>query len=123
MQQSLSAPYTPLHNTIAVRVDETLFEAALVPLIQTHLPRCLWPFSLKHVISIRNEILHSTTGIPPFSILINEQSSLNHIRVSIMWPTSSVSLLPLNMSRKALQLSTFNEKTWDTQNTGENKCG
>lgn len=81
MNKSFSPPYTPELNGIAERVNRTMVEAARSLLIQADLPRCLWPFALKHVIYVRNLVPHSAIGTTPFSVLTDEKPSLKHVRV------------------------------------------
>ena len=78
---SFSPPYTPELNGIAERVNRTMVEGALAMLIQADLPKCLWPFALKHVVYVRNRVLHSSVGATPFSVLTGEQPSLKNVRV------------------------------------------
>jgi len=49
-EKSFSPPYTPELNGIAERVNRTMIEASRSLLIQAKLPKCLWPYALKHVI-------------------------------------------------------------------------
>jgi len=78
---SFSPPYTPELNGIAERVNRTMVEAALALLIQADLPRCLWPYALKHVIYVRNRVPHSTIGVTPYSVMTGAKPSLKHVRV------------------------------------------
>lgn len=79
--KSFSPPHTPELNGIAERVNRTMVEAALALLIQANLPRCLWPFALKHVVYVRNRVPHSSIGVTPFLVMTGEKPSLKNIRV------------------------------------------
>jgi len=78
---SFSPPYTPELNGIAERVNRTIVESALALLIQAKLPRCLWPFAVKHVTYVKNRVPHSTTGSTPYSVFTGNKPSLKHVRV------------------------------------------
>ena len=78
---SFSPPYTPELNGIAERVNRTLEEGARACLIQADLPEVLWPFALKHVVSVRNRLPHTAIKETPFNLFYGSRPDLKHLRV------------------------------------------
>lgn len=78
-------PFFPRYNLeiygIAELVKRALIEAARALLIQTNLPKSLWAFALKHMVSIQNRVPHSAVRSTPFEAFHDEQPSLKHVQV------------------------------------------
>lgn len=81
VDKSYAPPYTPELNAIAERVNRTIADASRSMLIQANLPTCLWPFAIKHVIYVRNRILHSATKQIPYTLVTGEKPNLKNVRV------------------------------------------
>lgn len=80
-RQTFSSPYTPEHNAVAERANRTIVEGARAILIQARLPSCLWPFAVKHVLSVRNKVVHSKTNESPHMLMFKTRPSLKNIHV------------------------------------------
>lgn len=78
---SYSPSYTPEHTSIAERVNRTMEEAAISPLIKADLPECLWTYALKHAIYIQNRAQHSTTGATPISLFTGKAPDLKDVKL------------------------------------------
>lgn len=81
VENSTSLPNTPDLNGIAERSNRTLMEATRSLLCQANLPRCLWPFALKHAVLIRSRLPHMAATTTPFESFYNERPNFKHVRV------------------------------------------
>lgn len=50
-------------------------------LIQANPPTCIWPFSVKHEVYVRNRVPHSKTGEPPLFPMTDKKPNLKNLRV------------------------------------------
>lgn len=73
-------------------------EPALAMLIKAKLPSSLWPFALKHVISVRSQVPHSNMDATPYSVLTGERSDFKS--AGAFGSTAHVLRIPLGTKLK-----------------------
>lgn len=73
--------YTPELYAVAKRMNRTLLDTARALLVQSSLPRCLWPLTLKHIIYMRSTVQQCTVHDTPCFVLTNKRLSFENIRV------------------------------------------
>ena len=107
IQKSYYPPNTTEHNSIAEPFNRTMIEDGRFLLIQADLPKCLWPYALKHATYVRSRLKHSTTGVIPYLRLTGSKPSFKMFKYLVARHMSSNFLLHQNSSPKHMK-----EYTW-----------
>ena len=79
IKSELSCPYSPHQNGTAERAWRTLFEMGRCLLIQSGLPKKLWPYAIKAAAYIRNRCFNPRLEITPYEALTKKVPSLSHM--------------------------------------------
>ncbi len=82
IKQTVTIPHTPQHNSIAERMNRTIFESARSMLHQSGLPTQFWSFAIKYSVYIRNRLLSSKNkNKTPVELWTGIKPTLHFIRV------------------------------------------
>ena len=79
IKSELSCYYSPHQNGTAERSWRTLFEMGRCLLIQSGLPKNLWPYAVKAAAYIRNRCYNPRLEITPYEALTKKVPSLSNM--------------------------------------------
>ncbi len=77
IKHELSAPYSPHQNGTAERSWRTLFEMSRCLLIDSNLPRTMWPYAVMHSSHTRNRCYNNRTNSTPYETLTGKIPDMN----------------------------------------------
>lgn len=81
IRHETSAPWSPHQNGTAERAWRTLFEMARCILIESKLPKQLWPYAVQTAATIRNRCYNRRLGQTPYYVLTGKKPDLSKMRV------------------------------------------
>jgi hypothetical protein len=71
----------PKTTQFSERGNRTLFDAERTLLLEAGLPARFWPFTIKHVVYVRNRVRHATTGDTAYYMVTGDMPSLKNLKV------------------------------------------
>ena len=77
IKHETSAPYSPHQNGTAERHCRTLFEMGRCLLLQSGLPKTLWPYAIQTAAHIRNRCFNKRTKTTPYFSLTGKVTDLS----------------------------------------------
>ncbi|GFR67435.1 transposon Ty2-C Gag-Pol polyprotein [Elysia marginata] len=75
-----SAPFSPHQNGTAERAWRTLFDMARCLLLQSGLPKTIWPYAVMAASYIRNRCINKRLGIIPFEAVTNKKPNMKNMQ-------------------------------------------
>ena len=75
------APYSPHQNGIAERGWRTLFDSARSSMVETSLPKTMWPYALMNAVHIRNRCLQKRTKQTPYFMLTGRKPDVSILHI------------------------------------------
>lgn len=81
IRHETSAPWSPHQNGTAERAWRTLFEMARCILIESKLPKQLWPYAVQTAATIRNRCYNRRLGQTPYYVLTGKKPDLSKMSV------------------------------------------
>ena len=75
------APYSPHQNGIAERGWRTLFESARSSLIESKLPKFMWPYALMNAAHVRNRCFQKRTQQTPYFMLTGRKPDFGSLHI------------------------------------------
>ena len=92
IKQELSAPYSPHQNGTAERSWRTLLEMARCLLIDSEIPKCMWPYALMYSSHIRNRCYNNRNHQTPYESLTGKMPDMSKMQKSWMIEQSKLYL-------------------------------
>lgn len=80
IRHETSAPYSPHQNRTAERNWQTLFDMAQCMLIESGLPKGLWPYAVQTAAITRNQCFNKRTKQTPVQALTGRQPNLSRMQ-------------------------------------------
>lgn len=80
IRQETSAPYSPHQNGTAERNWRTLFDMARCMLVESELPKSLWPYAVQTAGVIRNRCFNKRTGQTAYKMLTGKRPDLSRMK-------------------------------------------
>ena len=81
IRHEFSAPYSPHQNGTAERCWRTLFDMARAMLIESGLPKSMWPYAVMAAAHIRNRVFSQRIGDTPYHLLTGKKPSISKLHV------------------------------------------
>ncbi len=78
---TITEPYSPQQNGTAERANRTIFTIVRALLLESRLPRNLWPFAAEAAVYIHNWTPRVPTGKAPQTLWTGKEPSIGHMRV------------------------------------------
>ena len=75
------APYSPHQNGVAERGWRTLFESARSSLIESNLPKSMWPYALMNAAHVRNRCYQKRTKQTPYFLLTGRKPDVSSLHI------------------------------------------
>lgn len=80
IRHETSAPYSPHQNGTAERGWRTLFEMGRCMIVESALPKQLWPYAVQTAAMVRNRCFNRRTGQTPYELLTDKKPNVSKMQ-------------------------------------------